>query len=333
MNGPKTQVEPSIRKTGIAGVRTTQPQATKSNASSNRSSTASKTKTIAVTKMTKLVLKPPSQPKIPSAGKVTIKKYITKPVTTIKSRSTLSVSHSAAYRVRDISKVAVDQKRPNAQPTNARNIGHSDNAVLIKSTENANEESQQPFDMGHGDGGKPVVNTSTFDIPILQEITSTVVNCSTAQKVSGTELDDKISPKKCKESSENEQKSKLKAYDPFKARQFIQKQKEKRKELAQDKSKIPISKQEIKQRLSALHKNSLQILGKNVKRARENSEDRGNTSKTTQIETKPKPKTPLKGLFKVNQIVSIFDVIYVIFMNFQRCRDTFSQPHRINRFQ
>lgn len=293
-NRPKVQT--NIRQTVVATARITKSQPASQANTASTQSTSSKTKTIAVSKMTKLILKPSPPPKNPTASKVTIKKYITKPVTATTSRSSF-VSRETTFRVRNILKTST--KQHTAQASNAIDAidSDTDNVIQIKSTENERKQSQQPLVVEPNESGQKLFNSNTFEFPILQEITSTINNCSAVTNRGESDLEKNKSPRKVsKEPNENIQKCQSKSYDPIKARQFIRTQKEKRKEAAQDKSNAPIDKEEIKRRLSALHKNSLQIVGKNVKRVRENSADRGTTTKTTHIEKKIKPETPKIGL-------------------------------------
>lgn len=330
-NRPKVQT--NVRQTVVASARITKSQpAPQTNTASTRS-TSSKTQTIAVSKMTKLILKPSPLPKNPSAGKVTIKKYITKPVTANKSRSTL-VSHQTTFRVQNILKTATNQQHT-AQASNVDAID-SDNVIQIESTENERQPSQQPLAVEHNESGKNLLNSNTFEIPILQEITSTINNCLAVTNRSESDLGNSKSPRKSsKEPNENIQKCQLKSYDPIEARQFIRTQKEKRKEAAQDKSNAPLSKEEIKRRLSALHKNTLQIVSKNVKRARENSTDRGSTTKTAHVEKKIRPDTPRKGfLFSLFWAdFCTYHLFYVNLMNFQKHQNSPNQHHQINQYQ
>lgn len=174
-------------------------------------------------------------------------------------------------------------------PNSSANVGTAENVIQV------NGDKQKQADKSV----TSVVQTRPVETPILQEITSTVVNCSTMNTDGDSELANKRSPRKCTEATENIQKSPVKSYDPIKARQFIRSQRQQRKDSAQadvNRSNADVSKEEIKKRLTALHKNSLQIVGKNVKRVRENSIDRGVATKTAPIEKKFKAEAQTKGL-------------------------------------
>lgn len=253
--------------------------------------------------MTKLVLKPPTQPKIAPANKVTIKKYTTKPVatttTTTESRSTL-VATQTTFRVRNIPQSAAARQRRTVskQASNtSQGVGAGENVIPVNGEK---QKSQQP-----GESAATAAESRPVEAPILQEITSTVVNCSNANAGGGggvSEVGNKISPSKCTESNENVQKCSLKSYDPIKARQFIQAQRRQRHESTLNKSDGEVSKEDIRRRLTALHQSSLQIVGKNVKRAREKSVDRGSPAKTAP--KKLKAETQIRGLFDLDVHVS-----------------------------
>ena len=129
--------------------------------------------------------------------------------------------------------------------------------------------------------------------PVLHEITSTIVNSlevkpqqnqkshrqlpsSKLMRAKTEELKSRIavspkSPRKGSHDVELDGKCKEKSYYPIKARQFIREQQEKRKEQTKEAARGQIQKDEIKKRLAALQKNSLKIVGANIKRARKKS--------------------------------------------------------------
>lgn len=76
-------------------------------------------------------------------------------------------------------------------------------------------------------------------------------------------------------------KNKRKSYDPEKARSFIKEQQNRRKEALSDRFSSQLQKDAIKKRLMNLQKNSLKIVGNNVKRARTKSSDAPAKSSTT----------------------------------------------------
>lgn len=272
------------------------PNKTNKNVSTSKSSSAIKTKssTASVSKITKLVLKPRAISKNLLTTKMASKKYLTKPVS-IKSRSTV-ISHEATFRVENHQ--TNGSKSPSNKRRNAENalIEHksvpnkkmliADNDIHRNSKDNT-DEMQQPLDMVQSSNITFLNMTKTVENPILQEITSTVVNCTS--EVSSIKIDCaskiKISPGKTNKLDENSQKCKLKSYDPIKARQFIRSQREKRKETEKERSNELTSKEEIKRRLSALQRNSLKIVGKNVQKARQSTSFHGKT-KIMQTETK-----------------------------------------------
>lgn len=268
------------------------------NVSTTKSNSAIKTKssTASVSKITKLVLKPRAISKNLLTTKMASKKYLTKPVS-IKSRSTV-ISHEATFRVENISK-SPSNKRRNAENALIEQKSVPNKKMLIadndihRNSKNNIDETQLPLDMVQSSNITFLNMTKTVESPILQEITSTVVNCTTSE-VSSIKIDcaskSKISPGKTIKIDENSQKFKLKSYDPIKARQFIRSQREKRKETEKEKSKAPSSKEEIKRRLSVLQKNSLKIVGKNVQKARQSTSFHGKT-KIMQTETKDTRKS------------------------------------------
>lgn len=144
-------------------------------------------------------------------------------------------------------------------------------------------QSDKPFEMEHSEQSANVTSfnlTKAANGPVLKEITSAVVNDSNVVKSATTNFNFNVSenvkenqksPQKIVKHSENDVKCKQKSYDPIKARQFIRTQREKWKEAEKpEKIKSPATKEGIKQRLSALRKNSLKIVEKNVQKARTN---------------------------------------------------------------
>lgn len=235
-----------------------------------------------VSKITKLVLKPkPLPPKSLLASKVTTKKYIAKPVT-IKSRSTV-ISHESTFRIKTINKTPQNKKQ--SQPLavfSVKNEQFSRQLIVNRNSPESNQTASlnKPFEMEHSANITSMNVTRIVDGPILQEITSAVVNGSKLVKNSVNEFDRKISDNvkenvantnKIGTHCENDIECKPRSYDPIKARQLVRQQKEKRKEAEKKESKIPANKDEIKQRLNALRKNTLKIVEKNVQNARKSN--------------------------------------------------------------
>ncbi|XP_055300626.1 uncharacterized protein LOC129567583 isoform X2 [Sitodiplosis mosellana] len=259
-----------------------------------------KSNTATATKITKLVLKPkPVASKSSLTSKVTSQKYITKPVA-IKSRSTM-ISHESTFRIRNIRKVSPPSERQKGKSevivVNSSKISQQLTVSGNNSKINDTIVVNQPFEMVHSEHSANITSLNVTKIvssPILQEITSTVVNGSNLTKSSVHEIETKVpenvkSLKKIANHCENEVKSKPKSYDPIKARQFIRMQKEKRKEIEKEKSKTPATKEEIKQRLSALRSNTLKIVGKNVQKARKSVNTNPGNSKSFTPKTMKKP--------------------------------------------
>lgn len=256
------------------------------------------------TKITQLVLKPKTTLKNAPVIKMTTKKYSTKPVT-FKSRSTLStmISHESTFHVRNIKK---------STPNSKHDIKES--AISVKSerisrqlTMNTNYfdtkqalDVNKSFDMEQNEQNTNITSsnrTKTINAPILQEITSTVVNGSnimnniTNDFVKHKEHDTDKANKHCK----NDMKCQKKTYDVTKARKFIQLQREKWNEsnrLDTIKSRSVATKDEIKERLNALRKSTLNIVAKNVQKARTNSVQRSNFKNTALKKMNASPKKP-----------------------------------------
>ncbi|XP_031623928.1 centrosome-associated protein 350-like [Contarinia nasturtii] len=247
----------------VAKPRTTTQKTGKTPSAINAAFKATKSTTATATKITKLVLKPkPTAPKSSLTSKVTTKKYITKPVS-IKSRSTM-ISHESTFRIQSIKKTLPSKKQSDQNELILmKNEQISQQLIVNANSSKINETLtlNKPYETVHCEqnSNEMSVNvTKIMDSPILQEITQAVVNGSNLVK----------SPKK---HCENNAKCKSKFYDPIKARQFIQMQKEQRKQADKEKSNAPASKEEIKQRLSALRKNTLEILEKNVQKAKKSN--------------------------------------------------------------
>ena len=265
-----------------------------------------KSTTATATKITKLVLKPKAvASKSSLTSKVTSQKYITKPVA-IKSRSTI-ISHESTFRIRNIKKPASPSERQKGQSEVIllNNSKVSQQLTVSGNNSRVNDTvvvNQQPFEMVHSEHSANITSLNATKIvtsPILQEITSSVVNGLNLTKTSVHEFetnDSKIvkSPKKITANHcENDEKCKSKSYDPIKARQFIRMQKEKRKEIEAEKAKTPATKEEIKKRLSALRSDTLKIVEKNVQKARKSVDSNPRQSKSFT------PKT-IKGTPRAN---------------------------------
>lgn len=279
------------------------PVISKSKVGATNDTIKTRSTTATATKITKLVLKPkPVAAKSSLTSKVTNKKYITKPVT-IKSRSTM-ISHESTFRIRDIKKSApserANEKNDMILVKNA--AAQISQQFIVNGNDMKKMDQSQPFEMVHSEHSANITSLNVTKIvsnPILQEITSTVVNGSTLMKSSVNEFDANISknvknsPKKVAKHSENDAgKNKSKSYDPIKARQFIRMQKEKRRESEIEKSKTPATREEIKQRLSALRSNTLKIVEKNVQKARKNVDPNTKNSKSFTSKTiKEQPKS------------------------------------------
>lgn len=245
-----------------------------------------KAKPAIATKITKLVLKPKPTPKIAPAAKMTTKKYSTKPVT-IKSRSTLStvISHESTFRVRNIKKSSTNTKfgiKESEISVKSEQISHqlTMNTNIIGA--NQTIATKRSFDMVHNERNANITSVNV-NSPILQEITSSVVNGSNLMDKIANDLDadsfvkvkeHENRPPKSILSGENDVNGEKKKIDVNKARKFIRTQKEKWKSaenLEKVKSKPPPTRNEIKERLNALRKSTLNIVAKNVQKARNNS--------------------------------------------------------------
>lgn len=144
----------------------------------------------------------------------------------------------------------------------------------------------------------PGEQTKIIVSPVLKEITSAIINSIGANP---TELKTPSHPIDKLEKSHNspqiirmlnssppsQVKCKRKSYDPIKARQFIRQQQDKRKEIEKEKAKGVQRKVEIRERLDKLRKNSLKIIGENVKRAKKENPV---TSKVQSLGHQLKPK-------------------------------------------
>lgn len=279
--------------------------AAKVNVSARKKST-----TATVTKITELVLKPkPAAPKSSLTSKVTTKKYTTKPVA-IESRST-KISHESTFRIQSIQKTSPKLRKQsvenisisveNEQITNRTSVNKTD--CNVNSTRVLNKS----FDIIDGERHANITSSNVTQVmegQILQEITSAIVNNTNVMNNSGN-LCGKKSAELAKENKsiklqspkkhrENDIECKSKSYDPIKARQFIQKQKNKRIEDEKAKAKLPTSEEEIKQRLSALRKNTLKIVEKNVQKARK-SDVKPTKSKTFTPRTSNVPVKKVAG--------------------------------------
>lgn len=285
---------------------------TQANKHITSTNTPIKPKSTTTTKITKLVLKPKTTPKNAPVTKLTTKKYSTKPVT-IKSRSTLStmVSHESTFRVRNIKKSSANAK-----------YGINESAISVKSeqishqlTMNTNYfdtnqmiNTNNSFDIVHSEQNANITSlniTKNMSSPILQEITSAVVNGSNIVNKIANDFDvgsfEKVKepenqPPKTIVHGENDVNCQNKKYDVNKARKLIQMQKEKWKEaerLENAKSKPPATKDEIKERLNALRKSTLNIVAKNVRKARNSSVQRTNSKDITPKKLNVPPKKPV----------------------------------------
>lgn len=278
-----------------------------SESTAGKNATTIKTKSTAAsataTKITKLVLKPKSVVSKSSltSSKVTSKKYITKPVA-IKSRSTM-ISHESTFRIQNIKKTLPSERQNEKNEVilmrNAKISQHfivNGNNSKVKQSVDVN----QPFEMVHSEQTANITSLNVTKVleksPILQEITSTIVNGSNFMKTSVNEFETNISengknPLKIEKHDENNAKTKPRSYDPIKARQLIRIQQEKRKKTEIEQSKTPSTKEEIKQRLSKLRANTLKMVEKNVQKARKNSNINPRNSKSFTPKTiKEQPK-------------------------------------------
>lgn len=251
-------------------------------ANGNAIKAKAKSTTATVSKITKLVLKPkPIPPKSSLASTVTTKKYITKPVT-IKSRSTM-ISHESTFRIKSINKTPPNKKQNEENALiSVKNKQYSRQLIVNRCDSDSHQVAGQnkSFEMEHSANITSLNVTHIVDGPILQEITSTVVNGTNCVKNSVNDFDKKStknakenvnSPKKYGTHCDNDIECKPRSYDPIKAKQLIRMQKEKRKETEQKESKAPATKEEIKQRLNALRKNTLKIVEKNLQKARKSN--------------------------------------------------------------
>lgn len=279
------------------------------------STEAAAIKSKATTKITKLVLKPKPTPKTAPVTKMTTK-YSTKPVT-IKSRSTVStmISHESTFRVQNIKKSSPNSKygmKASAISVKSEQISHQLTMNTNYFDANPTIAAKKSFDLAHNE---PTANITSFDLtktinetPILQEITSAVVNGSS---IVGKFTDDfeKVQkhenrPPKTNDHCDNDLNCQKRKYDVTKARKFIQTQREKWKESEKMKPKPAATKDEIKERLNALRKSTISIVAKNIKKARTNSAERTNRTNITskkvnaaQVERPTAPSTSCNGKF------------------------------------
>lgn len=294
-------------------------QASKTTSTANAAIKAKST-TATVSKITKLVLKPRST--TPKSSLIT-KKYTTKPVT-IKSRSTM-ISHESTFRIRNIKKSPPNKRHATKNTTEISVQSEQISRQLVVNAENFHvnqviepnetfqmEKSEQNSNITSLNGTKPVHNS------ILQEITSAVINTSNVVKSPLNDVQSKFVKKNVKENQKSPGKSethcendidcKRKSYDPIKARQFIQKQREKWKEaekMDKPNAKAPANKEEIKQRLSALRKSTLKIVEKNVQKARKSGVKSTNVKK---FATKKSPETPKNATGTLNFVTNFYCV-------------------------
>lgn len=259
----------------------------KSSSSKKLGKSAVKTKTATVSKITKLVLKPKPSTNASLTPKIKTKKYTTKPVT-ITSRST-TISHESTFHIRSVQKspsksqtvknvnlnTIMSTKRCTALKENEPTIAKSEECAKSDSVADA----QQPVQNLENGNIAPLHQLNMIDNPILQEITSNIINESNVRSLPEITLDSSNSGTifaKDKQRftsinvKENIATHKKTSADSIRARQFIRLQKEKRKEMEKEKEKMVPSKEEIKRRLTALQKNSLKIVGKNLQKIRKN---------------------------------------------------------------
>lgn len=250
-------------------------KATTSTSITKAHSTAKLKTTTTVTKITKLILKP----KIETKSKFTFatSKYNSK--TSLAkdakvSKPTYNVS-ALARRSIDLNgqrKTAIGNKKTKRSPPKSMALKLLPKENRISSTKDAKIEQHQCSIMNL---------PKTVENPILQEITSAIINTSshvppdtkTPNKFSqkSTAFEIQHSPASKSMSKECFEKCTLKSYDPIKARQFMRTQQKKRQEETKEKSKAIANKEEIKKRLENLQKNTRKIVGKNIKRAQSNS--------------------------------------------------------------
>lgn len=277
----------------------------KNNVSANANGTIKAKST--PTKITKLVLKPkPTTRKSSLMSKVTKKNYNIKPVT-IKSRSTM-ISHESTFCIRNIKKPSnANDKRPNVEDAKilVKNEQYSRQLIVNGNIATVNEKfaPNHTFEMVNNEHSSAnLTSQNTINIvnsPILQEITHTVVN--------GMNVLLKSPKKNCENNVESSQKS----YGPIKVRQFIRMQKKQRIENDTEKPKPPATKEEIQQRLLALRENSLNILKKNVQKARNTNtpSKQPYTPKCTKVTMNTKQKEK-KGEAKQEEFFLNFDKFF-----------------------
>lgn len=170
---------------------------------------------------------------------------------------------------------------------------------------------KRSFDMVHRERNANITSvnvTKNMNSPILQEITSAVVNGSNLVSKIASDLDadsfvkvkeHENQPPKSILQSENGVSDEKKKYDVNKARKYIQVQREKLKlaEKSEEvKSKPTATKTEIMERLDALRKSTLNIVAKNVQKARNNSVQRTTPKNITQKRLHNLPKNAARKL-------------------------------------
>lgn len=164
-------------------------------------------------------------------------------------------------------------------------------------------DANKSFDLVHNESNANITTlniTKNVNAPILQEITTAVVN--------GSNIVNKITndfekfkehenrPPKTNEHCDNDMNCQKRKCDVKKARKFIQMQREKWKEAERSekvKSKPATTRDEIKERLNALRKSTLSIVAKNVKKARNDSAQRTNSKNITVRKSNTPPKRPI----------------------------------------
>lgn len=148
-----------------------------------------------------------------------------------------------------------------------------------------------------GDQSKPNDHHKTIISPVLKEITSTIINSigtgneplarpvKLSEKLKRTSTPSRTphSTQKLSSTATSQTKCKRKSYDPIKARQYIRQQQEKWKEEEKEKAKGALRKKEIRERLDVLRRNSLKIVGENVKRAKKGSSTSPRRQKIAQM--------------------------------------------------
>lgn len=228
-------------------------------------------RTDAVTKVTKLILKPRNHIQSPKT-KLVATSYTSK--TFSDDRLLLQNAESFCIKKYDRRKSPVKNICRSTSMANNK----SSNVHQISTDLKTEEDGKKNTDNMTGENNQSIIDAIEFryeqkSILMTKELNKdSRVFTRTSQNRTNEKYDAmfKSSPpvKSAKPSVINTLKCQKKTYDPIKARRYMREQQIKRKEILMDKILEKERKNEIRQRLINLQKNSMEIVGKNVERAR-----------------------------------------------------------------